>query len=90
MADYSASWEDEENNRIVELSVEYQLDQDEFEISDITPVSVTFLNPGSKIASRTIRIWTDTGRRVLARAYQEKVGLEQLKRELQDSLLLTP
>ena len=42
-----ATWEDEENNRRVELVVNYRLDAKRVEINDVTPTRVNFLCPTS-------------------------------------------
>ena len=47
MKSCQATWEDEENNRHVELVVNYQLDATRVEINDVTPTRVTFLCPTS-------------------------------------------
>lgn len=85
---HNANWEDEENNRIVELAVEYQLDDDQLELISVTPLSVTFLDPHSSLPIRKIKIWTETARRILVRAYRNGVGMQRLESELKESLLV--
>src|SRR5436190_20397441 len=65
-----ATWEDAENNRQIELVVNYRLDAKRVEINDVTPTRVNFLCPTSGNTTRSIGVWTDGGRRVLSRALQ--------------------
>lgn len=87
MGTYAANWEDEENNRLVKLAVEYCTSDDQIELSNVTPVSVTFFCAETNAPLRTIGVHTDNGRRVLMRQYGEKVGLENLQREVAEALL---
>lgn len=82
MGVYSANWEDEESNRIIELAVEYRLDGEETVLVDITPISVTFVEAESQVPTRTIKIWTDTARRLLMRAVHERGGLEWVESQI--------
>ncbi len=88
MGTYTANWEDDDNNRLVTLAVQYRASGDQIELADVTPVSVTFLDADTKESVRKIGVHTDTGRRVLARQFAEKVGLESLQREVAESLLV--
>jgi hypothetical protein len=65
MASIQANWEDEENNRSVELEVSYQLAAGRVEISSVTPTRVSFFDEGSKTPGRSIGVWTETGRAML-------------------------
>ena len=69
-----ATWEDEENNRRVELVVNYRLDATRVEINDVTPTRVTFLCPTSGKPTRSIGVWTNGGRRVLGRQVKLPAG----------------
>jgi len=82
MAFCTANWEDEENNRIVELSVEYQLADDRLEIERVTPTAVAFLDPQNGQPVRKIKVWTETGRRMLLSQYRESCGAEHLQQQL--------
>ena len=89
MGVYSATWEDDENNRKVELQVRYSLEGDRIELDSVTPASVSFVDPQSGDICRSIKIWTDTARRILLTAFCEKVGMHNLTEEVRDSLLAT-
>src|SRR6187402_2713960 len=82
MNNCQATWEDAENNRRVELVVNYQLDATRVQINDVTPTRVTFLCPTSGNETRTIGVWTNGGRRVLSRQVKQSGRLEALKSEI--------
>lgn len=77
-----ATWEDAENNRRVELVVNYQLDATRVEINDVTPTRVTFLCPTSGKPTRSIGVWTNGGRRVLNRQVKASGRLSTIKDEI--------
>jgi hypothetical protein len=77
-----AQWEDAENNRRVELVVNYRLDATRVEINHVTPTRVTFLCPTSGEPTRSIGVWTNGGRRVLARQVKAAGRLRSLKEEI--------
>ncbi len=82
MKSCQATWEDAENNRQVELVVNYQLDATRVEISDVTPTRVTFLCPTSGKPTRSIGVWTNGGRRVLNRQLKASCRLGTLSQEI--------
>jgi hypothetical protein len=82
MKTFQATWEDEENNRRVELVVNHQLDATRVNISDVTPTRVTFLCPTSGSPLRSIGIWTDGGRRVMNRQIEAAGRLASLPQEI--------
>ena len=81
MGTYTANWEDDENNRIVELAVDYRVDGSEVEIQRITPKTVRFVE-GNPSAGRKIGVHTEAGRTLLERRYREHFGLERLEQEV--------
>ena len=82
MKSCQATWEDAENNRRVELVVNYRLDATRVEINDVTPTRVNFLCPTSGDTLRSIGVWTDGGRRVLSRQLVDSGRLAKLPREI--------
>ncbi len=66
MQTIEASWEDDENNRQVAVSVGFTRSGDTVEIHAVTPKQVTFLCPQSKSPLRSVGVWTDKGRELLA------------------------
>ena len=83
---HTASWEDEENNRIVWLSVQYTIDGQEVAIESVTPRSVTFIDPATKKPTRSIKVWTDAGRKLLLKQYSQHVGLDRLQLAVEQHL----
>lgn len=67
MKSYQATWEDAEASRHVELVVNYCLDTKRVDIDSVTPTRVTFFCPKSKQPQRSIRVWTEGGRKLLVR-----------------------
>jgi hypothetical protein len=82
MKTFQATWEDEENNRRVELVVNHRLDSTRVEINDVTPTRVTFLCPTSRQPLRSIGVWTNGGRHVLARQVEAAGRLATLASEI--------
>ena len=72
MGNFAANWEDEENNRRVELSINYSIDNGEVSINDVTPKKIVFVDQ----SHRTIGIHTEKGRALLADQFLKsgKVG----------------
>jgi hypothetical protein len=62
--------------------VNHRLDAKRVEISDVTPTRVTFLCPQTKNPLRSIGVWTEGGRRVLARQAQAAGRLATLPQEI--------
>ncbi len=83
-----ATWEDAENNRQVELVVNYQLDATRVQINDVTPTRVNFLCPTSGQTTRSIGVHTNGGRRMLARAIKASGRLNSLPQEIADGKLV--
>jgi hypothetical protein len=93
MKSYQATWEDAEASRQVELVVNYQLDQSRaeharVELGDVTPTRVTFLCTKSGKAKRSIGVWTDGGRKFLARQAAAAGRLKTLAQEIAEGQLV--
>jgi len=88
MKSFQATWEDEENNRRVELVVNHRLDATRVDINDVTPTRVTFLCPSTGSPVRSIGVWTNGGRRVLARQMAAAGRLATLPQEIAASQLV--
>ena len=82
MDSYQSVWEDDETNRKVELLVNYSQNNAGVTIDDITPTKVTFLDPATKAAVRSIGIWTKTGRQILVRQFRAAGRIESLEQEI--------
>ena len=81
------NWEDEENNRIVQLSVEYELAESRIEIEAVTPTSILFIDSATGAPSRRIGVWTEKGRELLRRQYAAAGGSDMLREQLESGLL---
>src|SRR4051795_5773844 len=88
MKSCQATWEDEDNNRRVELVVNYRLDAKRVEVEGVTPTRVNFLCPSSGQTLRSIGVWTNGGRRVLARALESSGRLSTLPQEIAEGKLV--
>jgi hypothetical protein len=88
MKSYQANWEDAEASRHVELVVNYRLDQARVELGDVTPTRVTFLCSKSGQAKHSIGVWTEAGRRMLARQAAAAGRLKTLAQEIAEGQLV--
>ena len=70
MASKTVNWEDDENNRLVELSVEYRVDNNQVVVEQVTPAAITFAGNDSQPARR-LRVWTEAGRALLRRQHAQ-------------------
>ena len=66
---YRIVWEDEAKAREIELFVDYTADAGSVRIDGVRPSTVTFYNPETKSAERTVGVHTRTGRELLSRVY---------------------
>jgi hypothetical protein len=85
---YQANWEDEENNRHVELVVNYQLDKSRVDICDVTPIRVTLTCPESGKPLRSINVRSAAGRNLLARQIEAAGRLATLPQEIAEGRLV--
>ncbi|HEY4232357.1 MAG TPA: hypothetical protein VGM76_02945 [Lacipirellulaceae bacterium] len=93
MKSYQANWEDAEASRQVELVVNYRLDETRAELArvelgDVTPTRVTFLCSKTGQAKRSIGVWTEGGRKLLARQAAAAGRLKTLAQEIAEGSLV--
>lgn len=86
MQKIETNWEDEENNRHVSVAVEFTRNENTVEIKSLTPKQVTFLCPESRSPLRTVGVWTDKGRELLAKQLHAAGYLPKLEEEIEASL----
>lgn len=86
MQKIETNWEDEENNRKVSMDVVFTRQNDTIEIQSLTPKQVTFLCPESNNPLRSVGVWTDKGRELLAKQLHAAGYLPQLEEEIETSL----
>lgn len=86
MQKHETMWEDEENNRHVSVEVKFTCENDSVEIQSLTPKQVTFLCPESNNPLRSVGVWTEKGRELLAKQLHAAGCLPQLEEEIEASL----
>ncbi|HIF34516.1 MAG TPA: hypothetical protein EYQ75_23240 [Planctomycetaceae bacterium] len=89
MNTFTANWEDEENNRIVQLAVDYQIDDGQIAIDTVTPTSIIFFDSASRTPVRRIGVWTEKGRAVLRRQFQAETPARHLQNLIEQELPIT-
>ena len=60
------NWEDDDNNRHIQFSMEYSIENGQVELGRVTPKSVSFVCPSSGVPKRTIGVHTETGRQLIS------------------------
>ena len=75
------NWEDDENNRHVQLSVAYAIEGGEVSIENVTPTKVTFTGQDN----RTIGVHTEKGRNLLADQFLKSGKFGEVQRQILDS-----
>jgi hypothetical protein len=86
MKTIESHWEDKENNRRVAYSVGFTREAGAVEIKALTPKHVTFLCPDSSSELRSIGVWTDKGRELLAHQLRTSGHLTELERQIETGL----
>lgn len=85
MGSFQASWEDQENNRRVDLVVDYQVAAGKIEIQSVTPQRVHFCASRAAEPFRSIGVWTETGRRLLADQAKAAGWCERVRQQIASS-----
>jgi hypothetical protein len=86
MQTFESHWDDAENNRRVAYSVAFAHDGKAVEIKAVRPTQVTFLCPESKSPLRTVGVWTDRGRELLAHQLRSSGHLTEVERQIEVGL----
>lgn len=86
MQTIESHWEDEQNNRRVAFSARVCRASGAVEIKDLTPKHVTFLCPESKNEVRSVGVWTEKGRELLAHQLRTSGHLTELERQIETGL----
>ncbi|MFO0914323.1 MAG: hypothetical protein U0795_15290 [Pirellulales bacterium] len=86
MGIFTTQWEDEENNRILELHVQYRLDGSSLEIDAVTPASVTFVDQHSREPIRKIGVHTRAGKGMLLQRFHHSNGLDEVRETMLSAL----
>jgi len=86
MQTIQTNWEDEENNRHVAFAVQYTRKDNAVEICSVTPQQVTFMCPESNAPLRSIGVWTEKGRQLLANQLTNSGHLVKIEKEIDATL----
>ena len=86
MQKIETNWADQKNNRQVSVAVEFTRDENAVQITSVTPKQVTFLCPVSNSPLRSVGVWTDKGRELLAKQLHAAGYLPQLEEEIEAPL----
>ncbi len=82
MGTFLATWEDEENNRNIQFSVDYRTENSNVEIVNVTPVKISFTCPETNTCVRSMGVHTETGRRQLAQRFLSSDKIVELKQQI--------
>ena len=82
MSNTIAIWEDEENNRNIQFSMEYSVENGSVNIFNVTPTKVSFICPESNTVTRSISVHTDAGRELLANKIKNSGQLDSIATEI--------
>lgn len=84
----TVNWEDEENNRIIQLLVDYTIDEQSIAIDSVTPEAIVFVDSAMQ-PTRRLPVFTEAGRTLLRRIHDRQVGSEVLRAKVESRLLAT-
>jgi hypothetical protein len=80
---YRIVWEDEPKAREVEIFVDYTIRDGLVQIESVRPTKVTLYDRVTRSIARELKVWTETGRNLLARAYHaSREGMISLEEEI--------
>lgn len=77
-----AQWEDGENHRQIQFSIEYAIENSTVVLNRVTPVKVTFICPDSNTVLRSIGVHTDKGASLLRNQLADSGKLDELAVEI--------
>jgi len=69
-----AQWEDETNNRLVELLIDFSIENSTVVIDRVTPTKIVFPQTQGSLG-----VHTQTGRKMLAKQFLNSPNVEQVK-----------
>jgi hypothetical protein len=73
-----AQWEDGENHRQIQFSVEYSIENSCVTIDRITPNKVTFICPDTNTVLRSVGVHTSKGQTLLSEQFVQSGKVEEL------------
>lgn len=84
MGTFQAAWEDEENNRRVDLVVDYQVATGQVEIKTVTPSRVHFVDPATGETTRSVGVHTETGKQLLLDRAMAAGAIDRVRHHLSE------
>ena len=82
MGTFQSTWEDEENNRRVDLVVDYRVADGQVEIANVTPQRVHFTKSRAAEPFRSVGVWTEKGRQLLAAQAQQNGWIDRVRHQI--------
>ena len=73
-----AQWEDGENHRQIQFSIEYTIESSAVVLDRLTPVKVTFTCPDTNTVLRSIGVHTEKGKKMIAAQFADSGKLDEL------------
>ena len=77
-----AQWEDGENHRQIQFSIDYSIASSAVVLDRVTPVKVTFTCPDTNTILRTVGVHTDKGAEMLRNQFAKSGKLDELAAEI--------
>ena len=73
-----AQWEDGENHRQIQFSVEYSIESSAVVLDRLTPEKVTFICPETNTITRNVGVHTNKGRSIINDQFAQSGKLDEL------------
>ena len=77
-----AQWEDGENHRQIQFSIEYSIESSAVVLDRLTPLKVTFICPDSNTVLRSVGIHTQKGQSMISDQFANSGKLDELLVEI--------
>jgi hypothetical protein len=73
-----AQWEDEENHRQIQFSIEYTIESSAVVLDELTPVKVTMICPKTNTVLRSVGVHTQKGKSMISDQFARSGKLDDL------------
>jgi hypothetical protein len=73
-----AQWEDGENHRQIQFSVEYSIESSAVVLNRLTPEKVTFICPETNTITRSVGVHTSKGKSLINDQFSQSGKLDEL------------
>ncbi len=77
-----AQWEDETSNRQIQYSIGYSIENATVKVNHVAPTKVSFIDPTTNTATRSIGVHTEKGRKMLADQFAASGKLDEVVVEI--------